>query len=158
MDSKFIGEAVWGTGVNFDFVHDTRVVFFAKGPSLLHFCDLMMMLIEGLDIKKKEQYKYGFEKRKIGITEKTTRPSEKKSSTIKLRDMAFNEEDQEKGEYESNLILDFVVFMDNIDNSYALGYDMLEYLCSLSKEGRIFKSVLFLENQVENLHDTFDCK
>jgi hypothetical protein len=106
----------------------------------------MMMLIEGLDMKKKEQAKMIQEKRKQVQTEKTTRPSEKKSSTIKLRDLVLNEEDEERGEYESNLILDFIVFMDNIDNSYALGYDMLEHLCSLSKEGRIFKSVLFLEN------------
>lgn len=146
LDSKFVAEAAWGTGINFDFINDTRVVFFAKGPSLLQLCDMMMMLIEGLDLKKKEHLKHNQEKQKKFQTEKTTRPSDKKSSTIKLRDWAANEEDEERGEYENNLILDFVVFMDNIDNSYALGYDMLEHLCSLSKEGRIFKSVLYLEN------------
>ena len=117
----------------------------------------MMMLIEGLDVKKKDLIK-SQEKRKLISTEKTTKYSQVKSSTIKLQDQAFDEEDEQKGEYESNLILDFIVFMDNIDNCYALGYDMLEYLCAQSKEGRIFKSTLFLESQTKNLHDTFECK
>lgn len=145
LGSKFVGEGVWGTGVNFDFTKDSRVVIFANGPSLLGFCDMIMMLIEGLDIDKREIELEEQERR----NQQTEAPYENKNSP---------NDDGETGQFVSNIIIDFVVFMDNLDNAYALGYDMVDYLCSQSEEGRIFKSILYLKDQQEDLHDTFDCK
>lgn len=128
LGTQFKGESLWGTGVNFDFLGESRVLIFTEGPSLLCVCDLIIMLIEGLDVRKRKN----------------------KSD----QEMLINENEET---FMSNLIIDFYHFNDNLDNAYAAGYDALEYLTKLSEEGRIFNSYLYLEDQKEDMTEHFKC-
>ena len=143
LGGEFMGEGAWGLGADYDFVNDNRLIVFAQGTSLLCLCDFMMALIEKYDLKAKEKELMQRSKAYVNTRDKKN-----------YRD----DEDDENMQFSNNSIIDFFVFADNLDNCYALGYDMLDHLCSQSEEGRIFKSVLFLDAQEENMHSTFDCK
>ena len=76
-------------------------------------------MVELLDIKKRNIEAKNIEKK---VDSKRAGPNDKRRGQRGIED--------ENGSFVSNMIIDFVVFMDNLDNAYALGYDMVDYLCS----------------------------
>jgi hypothetical protein len=74
-----------------------------------------MALIEKYDLKAKEKELMQRSKAYVNTRDKKN-----------YRD----DEDDENMQFSNNSIIDFFVFGDNLDNCYALGYDMLDHLCS----------------------------
>ena len=125
---KFVGEGAWGTGVNFNLLEDTRVVIFAEGEGLLSFSDFLVYILEEDWVSCE------------------TEPNDEQNSEKQIE------------ENRSNVIIDIVFLCDNLDNAYALGLDLVDYIVDNNLEGRIVNCALFLSDQKEDMSETFDCK
>lgn len=122
---RFIAEGPWGLGFNTDFSQDSKVMIFVQESCLVGISDLLLYFIEKKDIKKPKLYNLEASLAQFNrLYQIESLKSEKKK-----------------------FLVHFVLEMENIEDSYAFGLDMLDYLVQTSNEDRIFKKTLYLHKE-----------